>query len=951
MASAQGMSLEVPPPGRPPSAALSPTLPLSPRAATEPREWADVLRDFYQEHNPAKIPTIPTFLERYKGREFEIPAKLESLKAEYKKEKEARRTLKRAQNRSSLNEEQRSTWTGSTPGTASEKRVLLTFEPPTPLDADRHRPQRVAPGAPDGVEPLHRVPTQAQIGKSEPNRDNVVRAFRALDAKGMGRIRAGDLLAQLRSPSGQQLRSFLSMKPAGDPVERALEGDPSKFVDADDLLTIAARARGGGVPTVATPSLTTPVARASPLEEPSGGEGAGAQVPFVVDDRTLDSLILGHFKAMGLRDAATAFEAETGAKHNESFEDEGGSALQLLFARRSTTEACIRVLLADTRERLRASAHHYFDRDTMDALDAMAHEPIWSPSRRVFTRKSADSGGSIAEIARLDAATLGTLHAAALNQLVERMTKITIKPHVSQKKEERHAEEEFTLSFLRTYKLFCSPHVLLAKLFQRWYLPLGLPLTDHYSDHYIFINSHMPRTSAKWWDSVSAKLKCRVASVLLSWIEQFPGDWDATMVECVELFIDDNFYEPSLDRPRVPTELLQFSSLLKCSLARLVYRAESERVEPNDSESEEEADDGQVQGVHLLALSPETLAEQITAADQRFLRKIKVRELLDFTKNEMHFMFLDAQGEGTTLFGPEEGRSQYLSSPGSRAGSPLYGDHSPSPSPYGAFGAFHQGGATAQTKARQVAPRKMGSMKRARNLATFLKRSTAIEGWITAEVLTAADDDERRAKCDRLINLAFRLIERNNFASARAVVMGLTHPGITRLSHFLDTVEFWPSLTRLSNTLVDTSPFCTSYKRLLASLTEAEKREYPPIPWLGCWVNELHLVDEAEPTVLVEDRSGYIHWRKYQVISDIYKRFSALQEFHFATRIPTDAVVQRYLRSSFELSRQFDWPALLQLSMQHAPPFPAELHTPAIIPGEAGPRDVRPLKALPPGSP
>eukprot|EP00663_Eupelagonemidae_sp_cell21sb_P005221 gene5221-4284_t len=89
----------------------------------------------------------------------------------------------------------------------------------------------------------------------------------------------------------------------------------------------------------------------------------------------------------------------------------------------------------------------------------------------------------------MDAARMGTLHAATLNQLVERITKVVVKPHQATPREVRAADEQFHLSFLPTYKLFCPPHVLLAKLFQRWFVPLGLPFTDTYSNHYIIIRT------------------------------------------------------------------------------------------------------------------------------------------------------------------------------------------------------------------------------------------------------------------------------------------------------------------------------------------------------------------------------------------------------------------------------------------------------------------------------
>eukprot|EP01062_Namystynia_karyoxenos_P016244 TRINITY_DN1591_c0_g1_i1.p1 TRINITY_DN1591_c0_g1~~TRINITY_DN1591_c0_g1_i1.p1 ORF type:complete len:899 (+),score=283.69 TRINITY_DN1591_c0_g1_i1:85-2697(+) len=708
-----------------------------------------------------------------------------------------------------------------------------------------------------------------------------------------------------------------------------------------------------------------PPAASPPPPHGQGGDGpdakAAAQVPFKVSDELIDSLVLGHLKTMGLQQTATVFAREAGTDPSpldEHPDDDPQahhvSALQLLFARKRTTADCIVRLLGDTRERLRASAHHYFDRDTMSLLDAMAREPMWSAPRRVYTKASGEQRGGVnaPEMdARLDMARMGILHAATLNQLVERITKIVIRPHVAQKKEERAADEQFCLSFLRTYKLFCSPQVLLAKLMQRFFVPLGLPLTDRYSNHYIFIGSQGTRSSCKWWDSVSAKLKCRVASTLLGWVNQFPDDWDQAMIESLATFIDDNFYEPTLDKPLVPTQLLQYAESIKHCLAKILARREDPDP-PDDDDLPLGATDTAEQGLSLLSdsLSEVTLALQLTAADLKALRLIKVRELIDFTKNEMHFLFLDGLGEersfgsmpavvgawddsrGSLLSArspPSPGMVQHSQQPSSPVRertsthwqSPPRG--SPLPSPTGLGYSRHFPGpaerAPSPPVARSVRQRPRRAPQRARGLAAFLRRGADIERWAAVELLTTADERDRRLKCEKLVGLAFRLLELNNFQSCRAVVSGLLHPAVVRMKRFTAGVAHWDALQQLAEAVLESAPFAPSYKRMMQGLTDGERREHPPVPWLGCWVSELHLIEETEPTVLVDSGIGFIHWRKFQVISDIYKRFSALQELQVPPNYAVDSAVQQFLQRCLERSRSFDWPTLLQLSMLREP--------------------------------
>eukprot|EP01065_Artemidia_motanka_P023914 TRINITY_DN28567_c0_g1_i1.p1 TRINITY_DN28567_c0_g1~~TRINITY_DN28567_c0_g1_i1.p1 ORF type:complete len:778 (+),score=293.19 TRINITY_DN28567_c0_g1_i1:48-2381(+) len=747
---------------------------------------------------------------------------------------------------------------------------------------------------------------------------------------------APELLERFRGREVQMMQALRKKYAGGGGVAGSRKEAPQRSSLSDDSSRPRQPDPGvpqivlGGWPREGPKQPQIQVSEPPPASEPPAPV---AQVPFTVSDEVVDGLVLAHLRALNLKETADSFEQETGAKALSLDIDAGVSPLQMLFARRRTTAQCIRSLLTDTRERLRASAHHYFDSDTMDRLDAMAHEPMWSPPRRVFTRASSEGAVSRhSEIARIDAARLGVLHAASLNQLVERITKLVIKPHGGPRPEERAAEEHFALSFLRTYKLFCSPHVLLAKLFQRWFVPLGLPLTDGYSNHYVFIAKAPPKTSAKWWDAVSAKLKCRVSSILLAWVEQFPGDWDATMVEALETFIDDNFYEPTCARPRVPTELLQYAHVLKVSLAKLVTKAE--RAE-DDSDEESVGGEGEKLATYSLlstALDAERLAEQLTAADQRALCRVKVRELLDFTKNEMHYLFLDAQGQAGGSFmggGVADDAARGLVSPQS----PVQ-PHSGPPSPH-STGFVRASVSLAAKTAQRATHRHVRRVQRAQHLAAFLQRSVDVERWVAVEVLTTDDEDERRVKCEKLVRLAFRLLERNNFQTLRAVVAGLQHPTVARMSKFLSTVDGWDRLLHLSSEVLETSPFCVRYKKMLSGLTDAQRREHPPIPWLGCWVSELHLVDETEPTVLTEDGAGYIHWRKFQVISDIYKRFSALQELQNPPTEPIDSSIQHYLRHSFERSKRFDSLSLMTLSVQHEAP-------------ESDLLPVRRLKALPP---
>ena len=240
------------------------------------------------------------------------------------------------------------------------------------------------------------------------------------------------------------------------------------------------------------------------------------QVRSQVNKLVTDHLTIQHLKSMGMHDIAWAMEREIGSdtsaeamKLNPLIQQTLSSLaatespLQLLLGHRRSTDYVIEQLLADTPSKLTASAHHFFDRDTMSHLVHMANQSMWtrSPSK-VHLRTGAQDHNQ-------DIARYCSLRAATLNQLVERVTKVIHRPNVNQTRDQWDAATQFTQAFLRTYKHFCAPHTLLAKLFQRWFVPMGLPFNPKYQDFYITIMCHTASTSSRYWEQISAKVMYR----------------------------------------------------------------------------------------------------------------------------------------------------------------------------------------------------------------------------------------------------------------------------------------------------------------------------------------------------------------------------------------------------------------------------------------------------------
>ena len=630
---------------------------------------------------------------------------------------------------------------------------------------------------------------------------------------------------------------------------------------------------------------------------PTGGHVPAAQRsdrPLFPKQETVNHLIYLHLRNMGLVESAGLFlkeedvASETGT--GQLLAKAGGSPLQSLFGHKATTDAVIDQLLADTPSKLTASAHHFFDKDTMNHLVQMAMQPMWSVHHSKVLLKT---GSEPVNIARC-----GTIRAASLNQLIERITKVIHQPHVSQARQQRQLDSQFVQSFLRTYKHFCAPHTLLAKLFQRWFVPMGLPFTDTYSNYYIMIYaSRSSKTSAKYWDAVNLKIKLKVSGILLDWIREFPEDWDEMMIHCLEVFIDDNYYTPTPGLPNVCTEFLQYSEALKVALKEVVTSRERAQ------EAEEEVDEiDAAHGLSLLShqLTATDLATQLTAADHELLRRIKVRELLDYTKNEMHFLNLQATSSAKFTAPPTGGGAQiHYSLSGNGGGgsnngsggvslsashSNLLAAHQQYSSQYGgikspqAVRSLPSGGIDALAGERAAMnPADSGKAAWARYINHYFQRSQDIQKWVVMEVLSPVSDRERALVVAKFVETAYKCLEMNNFQTCQSIVYAFNHPSIQRMRRFLHSAALQDS--RQSMTALR-GVFCsptsnTAIKKLMKGVEDQDIN--PPIPCLGVWVSDLQLIDEAQPTVLLDNGVGLIHWRKYQAVSTIFTGFATVQ--------------------------------------------------------------------------
>ncbi|PBJ74243.1 hypothetical protein BCY84_12844 [Trypanosoma cruzi cruzi] len=179
---------------------------------------------------------------------------------------------------------------------------------------------------------------------------------------------------------------------------------------------------------------------------------------------------------------------------------------------------------------------------------------------------------------------------ATLHQIIEALTHVSVLPLSTLSEEKLLAQEEFTHAFLRQHRYFTSSHTVLAKLMERFTVPLSVKLGfENFEAHGIRVHapgtslsaflsvSRIPRThrgeekvvkggvnsfspSASLWLFVCRSIQMRVMSVLTLWLREYPQHFDDAMHHSIHLFLDDcsSISQPWSDCPSQLHAMMEF---------------------------------------------------------------------------------------------------------------------------------------------------------------------------------------------------------------------------------------------------------------------------------------------------------------------------------------------------------------------------------------------------------
>ncbi|KEG14558.1 hypothetical protein DQ04_00411220 [Trypanosoma grayi] len=339
----------------------------------------------------------------------------------------------------------------------------------------------------------------------------------------------------------------------------------------------------------------------SPLDDASSDE---RKSPITAD--VLGNVVVAYLEAVGMREVAAGMRREAkadaastgsvamrqqpscGAAAHSLLSRPPPSALEWLLHTHATTRAVVRRLLRNGEVKVTRQFHAMGlqppEADTMHYVLDPNERRMWSP------QDAADaiyiSGGKSAGTGRR---MFGTLH-----QLIEELTHVSVLPLSSLSEDKLRVQEEFTCAFLRQHRYFTSSHTVLAKLMERFLVPLSVQLGfEHFEAHGITV--HAPGTSlspslctllvtsgsedgeerrrashfspsATLWLLVCRKVQMRVLSVLLLWLREYPQHFDEEMHQCINLFLEDCCFTPQ-PWSDCPSQLAGMAEFVRTSIA------------------------------------------------------------------------------------------------------------------------------------------------------------------------------------------------------------------------------------------------------------------------------------------------------------------------------------------------------------------------------------------------
>ena len=599
------------------------------------------------------------------------------------------------------------------------------------------------------------------------------------------------------------------------------------------------------------------------------------------------------------------------------------SSLQLLLCPAANTREKVILLLSDARKKIIDTCVGISRNEShLDALTAMVMAPLWN-----------DSTSSSSTLLVRNEQT-GRIVAGSLNQLVEQLTCVFITPHVSRSEERLAMDDAFTKSLLMTHRYFTSSHALLAKLLQRFFVPCSIPFSEQYDQRGVLINAPASLFSTvrspyngqplgkrtALYVEATRLIQIKVCCVIAQWLNLLPSHFDRTMLEAIEAFVAENCYVPAVWAD-CPAQLMQAAEFIKEG----VYRVRNPSAFDNFSAQQS---------------LPPTLAGSANAVSS----ETPVKKSAPVTPTAVKH---NSEAVLSHLFGGEEPHLGVQHN--SNAGDGVTGTLTATPaisleqlSYVNNFLAEDDLDVAMRLAAidhetfRRISSSELflvavnngiaqlhGASHPSLCLINHLRGLEEVTSWATSLVLIAGYHDStqkptttnaaptRFVKMERivekLVSIAYRLLELNDLHSAFGIVAGLRHPAVARLHQPIivgrfQKVSVFESLSALL-AIFKFEKGIAAFEEYVAAIPDTDV--FPAVPLVHITVDEIRSLITSQPTIVRAPSSAdsktsgggpvpLIHWRKFFVLSSIFDSFQASQRAPVPGTLIADSSAARW---------------------------------------------------------
>jgi len=176
------------------------------------------------------------------------------------------------------------------------------------------------------------------------------------------------------------------------------------------------------------------------------------------------------------------------------------------------------------------------------------------------------------------------------------------------------------------------------------------------------------------------------------------------------------------------------------------------------------------------------------------------------------------------------------------------------------------------------------------NVTTITLHFNLISTWVQTEILKRTNLKDRYKVLKKFIKIAKFCYEFNNFNGVQEVLSGFFSSSVGRLKQTWKKLE--AETEKTWNVCVELRSLMDSHENYKNMRQRLQSTKPPCIPYLGCYLSELSMVEEGNSNTLLKcTRSDMINFEKKRRVAFVIKEMlqfqSSTYNFKFETKIQT----------------------------------------------------------------